>query len=496
MEQTRRTVIGVGLGLGAAAVLPTRILAAAPQSALIGTKIKADIAILRQAYTALHPGLYRYATPSQVNARFNALEQDWRRDQSLASAYLSLSRFLASVKCGHSYANFYNQSDVVQKQLFADIPRLPFLFRWIGDRMVITRNQSGNASLPPGTTITRINGVATQAILKRLLPLVRADGANDAKRRALLELRAEDEWETFDIFFNLLYPGANAYALEVLTLGGRTGRVDAPSISLETRRTAKRNSGQARSDGSVWNINYRPDGIAILTMPDWALYDSKWDWEAYLGTCFAELAKRMIKTLIVDVRGNEGGLDCGNAIIARMIDKPLAIEAVERRVRYRAIPPALKPYLDTWDPSFATLGEGAEDLRDGFFRLDAGPTNAIAPQGPRFSGKLIVLTDAQNSSAAFQFANIVKSYELGTVIGAPTGGNQRGINGGSFYFLRLPNSGLEVDLPLVGFFRTTQQPDAGLMPDIDVAVTARDIASARDPVLERALAEAGSRNHE
>ena len=492
MSQTRRTLLQSGIGLAASAFLPIRALGAAKQAMLLGAKLKDDIAILRQAYTQMHPGLYRYATPAQVNARLNALERDWSRDQTLASAYLSLSRFLATVKCGHTYANFYNQSDTVQKTLFADIPRLPFLFRWIGGRIVITRNQSDNASLAPGTVLTRINGVTTQTILKRLIPLVRADGSNDDKRRALLELRAEDEWETFDIFFNLLYPGVTAYALDIVGLDGCASKADVGPISLAKRRSAKRNSAQARADGSVWSIDYRQNGVAVLAMPDWALYDSKWDWQAYINGCFAEIESRKVKALVVDIRGNEGGLDCGNAIIARMLDTLLAVEAVERRVRYRQIPAELKPYLDTWDPSFAKLGEGAEDLRNGFYRLDSGPANNIAPKGPRFKGRLIVLTDAQNSSATFQFASIVKSYKLGTVIGAPTGGNRRGINGGSFYFLRLPNSGLEVDLPLTGFFRTTPQPDAGLVPDINIALTADDIAFGRDPVLERSLIEASS----
>jgi Peptidase family S41 len=488
---TRRALLQSGLGAGLFTLVPRQAFGAAPAQ-LSGSKIKGDIAILRAAYTQMHPGLYRYATPAQMAARFDVLERDWSRDQSLASAYLSLSHFLASIKCGHSYANFYNQSEAVQRQLFGDIPRLPILFRWINGQIVITCNQSEDESLMPGTTVTRINGVATQAILKRLIPLIRADGSNDAKRIALLELRAEDEWESFDIFFNLVFPGAATYALDLIDGDGRVSKASVAPISLDKRRAAKRNSAQARADGSVWNIDYRADGVAILTMPDWGLYDSKWDWAAYLDTCFAELDRRKTKALIVDIRGNEGGLDCGNAVIARMIDTPLTVEAVERRVRYRTMPAALKPYLDTWDPSFATLGEGAQDLRNGFFRLDAGPANSIAPKGPRFGGKLILLCDAQNSSATFQFANIVKSYKLGTVIGAPTGGNRRGINGGSFYFLRLPNSGLEADLPLVGFFRTTPQPDAGLVPDINITLSARDIAINRDPAMERALLEAAS----
>ena len=468
-------------------VLPTSLWAVDPPLQLLGSKIKNDIAILRSAYTQMHPGLYRYSTPAQIDARLAVLEKDWSRDQSLASAYFSLSRFLGSVKCGHTYANFYNQSGSVRKILFAEIPRVPFLFSWIKGRMVVTANQSGDTALVAGTSVTHLNDIPARAILERLMPYVRADGSNDAKRSALLGLRGQDEWETFDIFFNLLYPGASDYVLRTTGIDGRKSTIRVGPISLEKRRSAKRDTIGSQSNGAVWNIEYRTHDTAILTMPSWGLYDSKWDWQAYLDTCFADMQTRKTRTLIIDIRDNEGGLDCGNALIARLIDQPLVLEAVDRRVRYRSVPAELKPYLDTWDPSFATLGEGAKELPDGFFSLGAGPANNISPEGPRFSGKMIVLANAQNSSATFQFVNIVKSYGLGTIVGEPTGGNRRGINGGSFYFLRLPNSGLEADLPLVGFYRKTAQPDAGIIPDFAVDLTTRDIAEGRDPVMDRAL---------
>ena len=60
-----------------------------------------------------------------------------------------------------------------------------------------------------------------------------------------------------------------------------------------------------------------------------------------------------------------------------------------------------------------------------------------------------MLIDAQNSSATFQFANFIQTNRPGRLIGQPTGGNRRGINGGAFFFLRLPASGLEADVPLM-----------------------------------------------
>ncbi len=100
----------------------------------------------------------------------------------------------------------------------------------------------------------------------------------------------------------------------------------------------------------------------------------------------------------------------------------------------------------------------------------------------------MVLVDAMNSSATFSFARLVKDAGLGTLIGEPTGGNRRGTNGGAFLFLRLPATGIEVDIPLIGSFPTTPQPDAGIVPDVVVRPTPADIAAGTDRVMAAAIA--------
>jgi C-terminal processing protease CtpA/Prc len=164
-----------------------------------------------------------------------------------------------------------------------------------------------------------------------------------------------------------------------------------------------------------------------------------------------------------------------------------------RFVRYRAVPPDLNQYLDTWDKSFRDWGAAAREPKNdsGFYRLtkwDDDSTGAVVqPRGKRFRGRVVVLVDGSNSSATFQFASAVQQARLGQLVGAPTGGNRRGINGSAFFFVRLPRSHIEVDLPLVAEFPTSPQPDAGLIPDILVRPTRSDIAKGRDPVLAAAL---------
>lgn len=463
-------------GAGALAVAGAGTAMTAPATGLAG-----DIRLLRRAYETMHPGLYRYATPVQMNRWFNDLEATWAKAPSQRELYLSLSRFLSRIRCGHSYANFYNQKKDVAAALFAGTDRLPFHFRWIDGRMIVTAN--GGDALPRGSEILAIDSRPLKEILASLMPYARADGSNDAKRVEQLSVQGFDSLEAFDIFFALERnrPGA---PFDVQTSRGPM-RLD--PIDLKARQAQMRSPDRSETD-PMWSIDVDGAG-ARLIMGDWTTYKTKWNWKRFLDESFEQIASRNVQSLIVDLRGNEGGEDCGDEIIARCIDAPLQRASYERRVKYRKAPADLDPILDTWDPSFKDWGKDAEPLGNGFYRLietDGASRAPIMPKGPRFRGKLIVLVDATNSSATFQFANTVQTNRLGVLVGSPTGGNLRGINGGAFFFLRLPASGLEADLPVIGTFPATPQPDRGLTPDIMVSDTVDDITAGRDSVLERA----------
>jgi Peptidase family S41 len=454
-----------------------------------------DIAVLSEILTTLHPGLYRYNSPKTIDQALGALERTWSAQPDLAARYLNLSRFLATLKCGHSYANFFNQTKQVKAELFDRRTRLPFAFRWIEEQMVVTQDQSGTNSLPRGTIVKEVNGLSTQRMLAQLLPYVRADGNNDAKRRALLSMTGADELETFDIFHGLIYgaPGSSKgepkegfHRLRVRLPGSVSDVwVDLPALSLADRQTFYR-APNYRGDGPVWDWTMRPDGVAVLKMDGWALYNSTWKWEAWLNDRLDSL--KGAKGLVVDIRENEGGLDCGDILLARLAGKDIVKPRADRLVRYQKTPEHLNRYLDTWDNSFRNWGDQVEPFNDRFYKLKRWDDDGIlAAKGPRVTTPMAVLTSPQNSSATFQFASLTKQLGLGTLVGETTGGNQRGINGGAFFFARLPESGIEFDVPLIGYFPLAQMPDAGIAPDIKVSTSAKAIAVDSDNQMEAAV---------
>lgn len=447
-------------------------------------KASNDITIVREILTSLHPGLYRYNSPLAIDAALLELSRLWNAKPDLAARYLALSRFLATIKCGHSYANFFNQSRKVSSQLF-DPPaptRLPFAFKWIDRKMVVTQDQSGTGLLKPGSVIKTVNRVPVSTILDTLMPYVRADGSNDAKRRALLSVGGSEDIQTFDVFYGLVFGPPKKTGHHRLSLrqpgGQRDVSIDVAAITMTQRQSYIQRPAKDSVE-PTWQWTLRPDNIAVLRMDNWAMFNSKWKWEAWLNERLDSLSGA--KGLIVDIRENEGGNSCGDVILSRLADKPIAMPLSRRLVRYKKVPEHLNQYLDTWDDGFRDWGDNVRRYDDQFFeQVNIAYNSVVAPKGPRINMPMAVLIGPQNSSATFQFALKCRLSGLGTLIGETTGGNLRGINGG-YFFATLPESGIEFDVALVGYYPDGPMPrDSGLDPDIKVSLTADDIAQGND----------------
>ncbi|MBU6414284.1 MAG: peptidase S41 [Planctomycetes bacterium] len=371
--------------------------------------------------------------------------------------------------------------------------------------MIVTHPFTTDTRLIRGSEILSIKNIPTADILTKLLTIARADGSNDAKRIRYLDTTAGSRYEAFDIYFPLFFPSSSANFQITFTPPNSTASI---TITEKAHTYAQRQlqgaslRPTAPKDAPLWQFTTLTSDThapaALLTMPTWAVYNTKWDWESWLDDTLDSIVKAKTPHLIIDLRGNEGGNECGNLIISRLITKDLTIPNTQRFVRYQKTPEDLNPYLNTWDESFRNWGRKAKSIptpsfvasgSQPFFELSRFGDNPngteVSPSRKRYTGKVFVLVDATCSSATFNFASLIQRNKLATIVGEPTGGNQRGINGGAFFFLRLPHSKIEVDLPLIAAFpEDPNTPDAGLTPDLLIPTTAADIASGNDSVLQ------------
>ncbi len=485
MLDRRRFIGGAGrmAAGGAALALTPGALSAAVQ----GAGVPGDMEIIRGAL-ALHPGLHRYNTPGEIEDSLACLEVALGRSDSRAESFVTLQRFLSTVRCGHTQCNFYNQSDEVVAELFERKTRVPFAFAWLGDEMVVTEDLGGSGKLAPGTRVLTLNGLPVSDVLNRLLPLTRADGHNDAKRRVQLEMRNTDRFDYFDIYQGLLLPPTDGiHRIGALAPDGTVFSAEMPALTMAERQAGLKDKGDSSGPGPFWTWEMRGD-VALLTMPTWVMYNTKWDWQGWLDERLRSLPGA--RGLVIDLRDNEGGNECGNAILSRLSDRDIQFPGYRQLVRYRETPARLDPYLDTWDRSFRRMGVEATDIGGGFYQLPgkSEETDFIPARGPRLTVPVAALISPVCSSATFSFARRAKESGLVRLFGEPSGGNLRGINGGAYFFVRLPGSGIEFDVPLIGYYPPEIRQDAGVDPDVFVPRTVTDIAKGTDACLDAAIA--------
>ena len=463
-----------------------------------------EINLIKTSFTALHPGIYRYETPAQVDSLFNAYRRKVEKPLSERQYFILLSQLVANVKCSHTYLNPYNQQDAVREHLFSK-SFLPFLFRIVDGKMIITNNLSTNQKISRGDEVLNINGVSVRTLIDSLLTVSRSDGRNGlGKQLDNINIEPADvgyrDYTLFDtyapLFFHEMF-NVKQYVLLTRPYGSKNHRtVIVGAVSKRERQASYvRLFGEVPLHEKGWTLKYISPNTVILKISDFETWEWKADYKKWLDSVFAILKTTHVKNLMVDIRGNEGGDDqARDEVLSYLVNKPFGCDcAMQKLYRFLSIPDTLTPYLTTWDKSFKQAKDPKEFvLKNGLYQSKA-ELNAncitIKPKENHFEGSEFLLTDARNSSTSFTLANVFQQMHLGTIIGEPTSGNKRGINGGQFFFLNLPNSKFEIDLPLVWGSYGDQNPDEGVKPDHLVKETQKAIYENRDIQLEYVLSK-------
>jgi hypothetical protein len=466
-------------------------------------ELKEDFEVLRKTLTALHPGIYRYQTPESFDALFAEFAAKISAPLSEGEFFLILSQLTSKIGCGHTYLNPYNQNALVRERVFNRKTYLPFYFRIVGGKIIVTENAS-SANLVKGTEITKINDFGTREIIEKLVSVTHADGKNTlAARLGQIELRRfeAERYALFDWYFPLFFPLKNeSFTIEAVDVASKKPFKFEVSAMTKTERTAEteKRYGKAPTYDDGWKFEIWENSVGYLKIENsitWRLKNIKF--KEFLNAAFAELRARAVKNLIIDLRGNSGG-DTGVGFeLAKYLaktDLPAYI-ASRRLVRNVGAQPDLLKFLDSYSRELKTeLKEGLAEnsykkAENGFYeilpndKLEIYPK--IAPDKNNFAGKTYIVSDASNASATFQFLNYARENRLATIVGEESGGNRQGINGGNYFFLNLPNSRIEIDVPVYYFAPLKPQPDESIIPDFVVKSKPEDIAKGIDSELNR-----------
>jgi C-terminal processing protease CtpA/Prc len=179
----------------------------------------------------------------------------------------------------------------------------------------------------------------------------------------------------------------------------------------------------------------------------------------------AELPRiRGARGLILDLRRNGGGSTShANRVLGWLTDKPL---------------PGSKWKTRLYRPAFRAWGQPEQ--------WHEGRHDGVRPAANPFLGPVVVLTSARTFSAAEDFLVVLEAAGRATLVGERTGGS----TGQPLAIGGLPAGGsARVCAKRDTFPDGTEFVGIGVIPDVEVRPTVRDVAAGRDVVFERGLAE-------
>lgn len=445
-----------------------------------------DIQLLKEALQALHPGINRYKTTQQVDSVFAAALKSITAPVSLQQMFLKVASLAAYLQCGHTFSNYQNQTALVKQVIFHQADKLPLHCRWLNDKLYVTAVADPACGVQPGDEITRIQQQDVASLWQKMMPYISADGNNAAARQYLLQLNGIDPLEPLDVCLPLLYPpGTMGYELHIKKQGSQQEETFWVKPLTAAQRHAQIKQLNHHMD-SLWSFRLMANQTAYLRLSTFDGFMLPFEWSTYLTRVFGIIQKTKTKHLVLDIRGNAGGQDEIALALGKFIStQPVQPIPRKSKVRFRTVPDSLRPYIFTWNKSFYEIGIHAAPDGEGMYNL---PDDAlqIMPQKKPFAGAVYLLTDAGNRSATFYLAELAKSNQLATLVGQPTSGSQQGLNGGGFIFFRLPHSGIEVDIPLIGSF-SPEKPAMGIEPDYHIQPHAEDFRNGTDRVQEWVL---------
>jgi hypothetical protein len=454
--------------------------------------LQEDAILLKKVMLDVHPGIYRYNTEEEFENHFQDFFSRLNRNMTEAEFMKILAQFTQKVKCGHTYLNPWNMRDEIRDRLFGGNIYFPYGFVIHDGRLYITKNASENNAIETGAEILSINGFSASSILDSLHTVAKIDGSNVQAKDKLLELTAfgEGDYNFFDFYFPLFFlMQDDIFEVTVQNFGSeKIIRHSQPALSRTKRMQIMRSRYDEPPSGKgTWSLDIQEDK-AILRLGTFATWSfENFDAAQFYDSTFTLINQSGIENLVIDIRGNGGGLSENKDLLLSYLtkDEISCSEHKKQLIVTTQADSSYRQYVHTWDEIiFEGLPQSfTQPYSDRYVELLEGSCEPIQPSENAFLGEVFILGNQSNVSSTFSLLNAIQKENLGTYIGQPSGGNKQGINGGSYFFLYLPNSQFEIDIPLKFSSFGNDAQDGYLSPDVIVKTTQEDIALQKDPYL-------------
>jgi Peptidase family S41 len=456
---------------------------ALPPSA-VGSTITRDDAVsdvdaLFHTIEDVHPDLYANRPRDSVIAARARIVAALPSSLSRAELWMRLAPLVAALGDGHtSIAMPREEARRMQTEGALVFP--PSVVRDDAGQVIISAALLREPDLREGDRVLSLNGLGADSLLGAWMN--ESSGESDRFRAAQVTSAFRD----YVVIHGIRAP----YTLVTERSDGTRHSISLPGITQDSLRAIVARNRVSRTTAS--NFTYQLAAPHVGYMDFRSMAGNLESFKTDIAAMFGRVTADSDRVLIVDLRANGGGDSrLGDEFLRYVTTAPYrmsAAKAWKMSAEYRGY---LKTFLPTplrwihaW--SFNSLGRQLMKGPDGTIVTFPEAPTAHATAQPFFSGRMCVLIGPQTFSSATDFADAIKTYHLGTLIGEETGGRPNGF--GEAYIFRLPHSQLAVSVSSALFVRASGDTTdhRGVVPDVVVTPADSDRRAGRDPVVERA----------
>ncbi|GAB3415052.1 S41 family peptidase [Niabella aquatica] len=334
------------------------------------------------------------------------------------------------------------------------------------DSMLVNTEKS---PLPFGSIVQSINGVKVNEIIKEL-----AGAGNNSNFRkyqlntsfSFLFFMKYGAKDTFNITYKAPVNDAPVKTITctAVTVQALAGAQNAAVFPLNRFEPLNKVHTQFDAQSGTYYLQFRsfafgevrPDSMPtsqqIRPAPE---SKRSLEVEAGLDSLFRDIRSKAARFLVIDIRGNGGGLmDVPGLLFSYLADSVFYEAHYQKMLPVKDIPLThLKKIDNTFIASKSDAPKRVYRLYDGFHTSGGKSNHTILykrePSPYRFPGKVALLVDEGTFSAAAYFTALFRANKRGSIIGQEPGGSIRELTAGHLLHYELPNTRIQVTLPLM-----------------------------------------------
>ena len=428
------------------------------QDGLSPAQLKEDLSILGELVTGLSPKLSnkdRIRIDSLININKQKLEND-----TLTS--MDFFNFLSEIDFQTKFDEHASLSitEEVLMPLLKKSELFPIPIKLLGDHVLVN---STNSEIPFGSKIISIDGVSVDSLLKSFTPSYKDTFIQRRLERqfSIVYLIKKGSFENFTVEYTEASSKDSLKTNSIAGINFETYRevfgntvfpLDKANLNnlINTNFFEESNTYYLQLNSFNWN-NAGKNGLFYFLNAEHKNFEKRFK------TIFKEISDYKAKNLIIDLRHNYGGNVKVPGVLYSYIAKQAFVEDISLKIQDFNIPaPELISRISSDQVKNKEQVEKFIRLyKKQFLKSDDGylwklvENEEVEPEKKGFKGNVYLLVSGRSVSASAYFTALFKSNNRGLIVGEEMGGSFRSLTAGQTLTYRLPNSKIELEMPIM-----------------------------------------------